>query len=100
MDTGESAHNAVKTIAQGRPDCFGVPVVTNSYAFFVAYEAAGAQNTRSSLRPLSSEGKVVAKLGRKTRRENEDTRFGQRKLQNSVSSPAKAGDPVFQRHLG
>src|ERR1700757_3059874 len=54
-DTGESTRISVNTIAQGRPDCFGVPVVTNSCAFFVAHEAAGAQNTRSSLRPLSLE---------------------------------------------
>jgi hypothetical protein len=26
---------AVNTIARGMPDCFGVPAVTNSYAFFL-----------------------------------------------------------------
>jgi hypothetical protein len=31
--TKESAKETVKTIAQGRPDCFGVPVVTNSCVF-------------------------------------------------------------------
>src|SRR5579871_1097257 len=41
-----------KTIAQGMPECFGEPVVTNSYAFLFACEAAGASRTRHSLRPL------------------------------------------------
>ena len=54
MDTGESTLISRNTIAQGRPDCFGGPVVTNSCAFFTAHEAAGAQNTRLSLRPLVS----------------------------------------------
>jgi hypothetical protein len=40
-----------KAIAQGMPECFGEPVVTNSCAFFTAREAAGALNTRHSLRP-------------------------------------------------
>ncbi|HXL13263.1 MAG TPA: hypothetical protein VN941_04795, partial [Bradyrhizobium sp.] len=31
--TKESAKEPVKTIAQGRPDDLGKPVVTNSYAF-------------------------------------------------------------------
>ena len=33
------------------PDCFGVPVVTNSCAFYAAHEAAGVPDTRHSLRP-------------------------------------------------
>src|SRR6516225_2092799 len=41
-----------KATVQGMPDCFGEPVVTNSYAFSSAYEAAGALGTRYSLRPL------------------------------------------------
>jgi hypothetical protein len=68
-DTGESSHNAVNTIAQGKPDCFGVPVVTNSCAFFVAHEAAGAQNTRFSLRPLHFEGRDARKTWARSRRE-------------------------------
>src|SRR5262245_58569600 len=53
---------AVKTIARGMPDCFGVPVVTNSYAFHFAYEAAGARCIRHSLRPQFPRA-IVAKLG-------------------------------------
>src|SRR5258705_650257 len=45
-----------KTIARGMPGCSGVTVVTNSYAFFIAYEAAGALGNRHSLRPLISLG--------------------------------------------
>jgi hypothetical protein len=42
----------VKTIAQGRPDCFGEPVVTALVCFFnSAREAMGAASTRLSLRP-------------------------------------------------
>jgi hypothetical protein len=69
-DTGESTHNAVKTIAQGRPGVAAEPVVNNSCAFFVAHEAAGAASTRLSLRPLFFRGDTVARPGRKTRRGN------------------------------
>jgi len=45
----------VKTIAQGRPDVFGEPVVTMLVCFITfAREAAGASGTRLSLRPLFS----------------------------------------------
>jgi hypothetical protein len=44
-----------KTIAQGMPDDGVVPVVTNSCAFLLAREAAGARRTRHSLRPLCLE---------------------------------------------
>ena len=40
------------TIAQGMPVFSGEPVVTNSCAFYFAREAAGASDTRLSLRPL------------------------------------------------
>jgi hypothetical protein len=50
--TGESAYKPLKPIAQGRPDCFGGPVVATRVLSTFAHEAAGAQNTRSSLRPL------------------------------------------------
>src|ERR1700739_1594862 len=53
---------AVNTIVQGMPDCFGVPVVNNSYAFHFACEAAGARGTRHSLRPPFGGGH--ASLGR------------------------------------
>ena len=41
-----------RTIAQGRPDCFGEPVATTLVRFLFAREAAGASRTRLSLRPL------------------------------------------------
>ena len=51
--TGESAKETVKTIAQGRPGISGEPVVTMLVCFiYFAREAAGASNTRLSLRPL------------------------------------------------
>jgi hypothetical protein len=57
--TGESAEETVKTIAQGRPDETGGPVVTTLVCFlFFAREAAGAAGTRLSLRPLFFEGMV------------------------------------------
>ena len=53
---------AVQTIAQGVPDRFGEPVVTMLVCFFhSAYEAAGAQSARHSLRPLFSKGDVGSK---------------------------------------
>jgi hypothetical protein len=46
------------------PGCSGVTVVTNSYAFFIACEAAGALRARHSLRPLIFSGQEFnAKLG-------------------------------------
>jgi hypothetical protein len=51
--TGESTKQTVKAIAQGRPECFGEPVVTMLVWFFkFPREAAGAASTRLSLRPL------------------------------------------------
>jgi hypothetical protein len=50
-DRREEHEGNRKTIAQGMPECFGEPVVTNSCAFFFAHEAAGASRTRHSLRP-------------------------------------------------
>src|SRR5215471_4476941 len=43
-----------KTIAQGMPAVCGVPVVANACAFFLAHAAAGASDTRHSLRPLDA----------------------------------------------
>jgi hypothetical protein len=60
-----------KTIAQGRPDRSGEPVVTNSYVFIFTYEAAGASDARSSLRPLIWRDKVRASLGRDLRCEKD-----------------------------
>ncbi len=59
-----------KTIARGMPGRSGVTVVTNSYAFFSACEAAGALGTRHSLRPLFSERRTfLQNLGRVAPRE-------------------------------
>jgi hypothetical protein len=53
-----------RTVAQGRPDCFGEPVVDYARALFLfACEAAGAASTRLSLRPLFSRV-IHAKPGR------------------------------------
>jgi hypothetical protein len=42
------------------PDCFGEPVVILLVCLFVfAREAAGAQNTRHSLRPLYDRGAIT-----------------------------------------
>src|ERR1700677_2642982 len=49
--TRESAEETVKTIACGNAGRSGVPVATNSHAFFTACEAAGAAGTRHSPRP-------------------------------------------------
>jgi hypothetical protein len=43
------------------PDETGEPVVTNSRVFYTTREAAGASDTRHSLRPLFSEGHVSRK---------------------------------------
>src|SRR3984957_13345403 len=51
--TRESTKEAVKTIAQGRPDRFGVPVVTCSCAFFILHARLRVRwSIRLSLRPL------------------------------------------------
>jgi hypothetical protein len=52
----ESAEETVKTIARGMPGDSGVTVVTNSCAFYLAHEAAGASGARHSLCPLFSRG--------------------------------------------
>jgi hypothetical protein len=49
-----------KTIAQGRPDASAEPVCSCAHLFVqLAHETAGAACTRSSLRPLISEGRNV-----------------------------------------
>ena len=61
-----SAKETVKTIAQGKLDDSGEPVVTTLVCLFhLAREAAGATGTRLSLRPLISR----AGGSRKTRAE-------------------------------
>ncbi len=80
-----------KAIAQGRPECSRCPVCSCAHLFAqIARETAGAASTRSSLRPLIS------------RRANERCKPRPQCAARSsphvqLSSPAKAGDPVFQR---
>src|SRR5260221_12407263 len=52
-----------KAIAQGRPDASAKPVCSGA-AFLcnIAHETAGAARTRSSLRPLNSEGEVFGQI--------------------------------------
>ena len=65
-----------KTIARGMPDRFGLPVVTTLVCFlFFAREAAGAKNTRYSLRPLCQGEGFLQKLGRDRRREKVEVRL-------------------------
>ena len=55
--TGESTKEAVKTIARGKPDVSGEPVVTNARVYYTPRAAAGAPGARHSLRPLISRAK-------------------------------------------
>src|SRR5260221_2979381 len=52
-----------KAIAQGRPEASAKPVCSGA-AFLcnIAHETAGAARTRSSLRPLISEGEVFEQI--------------------------------------
>jgi hypothetical protein len=100
-DTGESTKISVNTVAQGRPECFGGPVVTNSCAFFAAHEAAGAASARSSLRPLLFRGRCLTKLGRNPPRERRPTpRSGNPDAQTSLAGSAWPSLPHPHRHLG
>src|SRR5690348_2444777 len=62
-----------KAIAQGRPDALRwTCMLVCAFSVQNAHETAGAARTRSSLRPLSSEGgKFLAHLGRDAPREYE-----------------------------
>jgi len=96
--TGESAEETVKTIAQGRPDETGEPVVTTLVCFLsFAREAAGAAGTRLSLRPLFFEG-MLAYLGRIVSRDRGGVSGAPRRSNLPPrlysSYPAKAGYPV------
>ena len=65
-DTGESTKISVNTVAQGRPDCFGGPVVTNSYAFFHCIRGCGcAKHPVFPAPSVFERDKDDAKLGRK-----------------------------------
>jgi hypothetical protein len=64
MDTGESAQKVVTPSRREGRVAPVEPVVTNSCAFLIAHEAAGAASTRLSLRPPHSEGLAHAAPGR------------------------------------
>jgi hypothetical protein len=101
--TGESAKEAVTLSRAGMPDVSGEPVVTNSCVFlYFTREAAGALGARHSPRPPWAEA---------TGKTRADRAAGMRNcicclkfesgmaLRSPLSSPAKAGDPVFQRPM-
>jgi hypothetical protein len=67
--TRESTKETVKTIAQGRPDRSGEPVVTYSYAFHFRIRGCGCIGHPAFPAPsVLSRGKVDAQLGRYLRR--------------------------------
>jgi hypothetical protein len=88
-----------KTIAQGRRNAPTVPVCSCAFAMCIlARETAGAASTRRSLRPPL--------FGRNEMQGPGETRRGNAEVclmstdgpSPRLSSPAQAGDPVFQRH--
>ena len=79
-----------KAIAQGRPECSSCPVCSCAVLFAqIARGTAGAASTRSSLRPLIG--------GREVDSKPRATSAARTPLHIQLSSPVKAGDPVFQR---
>src|SRR3954447_21036013 len=79
-----------KAIAQGRPECSSCPVCSCALLFAqIARETAGAASTRSSLRPLNKRAGVV--------QQTSGDCAARSRTHIQSSSPAKAGDPVFQR---
>src|SRR5260370_25553400 len=86
--TGESAEETVKTIAQGRPDCFGEPVVTMLVCFLFLHARLRvlAEHPAFPAPSVFSRDNVLAQLGRIAPRE---CGF----VSPEPSSPANAGDP-------
>src|SRR5437016_11858492 len=57
---GRVRYRPLKPIAQGRPECFGVPVVIYSYAFFHCIRGCGCDpRIRPSLRPPIYRGTLL-----------------------------------------
>jgi hypothetical protein len=102
--TGESAEETVKTIAQGRPDETGEPVVTTLVCFLsFAREAAGALATRLSLRPLFFEGMVGisrAHCVARSRRRVWSSATKQSAAPPQLVIPRESGVPSTPRRLG
>jgi hypothetical protein len=88
----------VKTIAQGRPDQFGEPAVTNSCAFYFRTRGCGCIGHPAFPAPSVYRGTVFWQSSGVSRRENAELCLMDTSAPRSApSSPAKAGDPVFQR---
>ncbi len=70
-DSGDRGEHEISrsTIAQGVPDCFGVPVVTCSCAFFICTRGCGCGKHPAFPAPLFFEGHVDEQLGRIVSRE-------------------------------
>jgi hypothetical protein len=62
--TGESAKEAVNTIAQGVPGCFGEPVVTCLRAFLLCTQGCGCADAPGIPCALGFRGKRYSKSGR------------------------------------
>ena len=79
-----------KAIAQGRPECSSCPVCSCATCYAqIARETAGAASTRSSLRPRFGARQVDSKARAQCAARSSS--------HIQLSSPAQAGDPVFQR---
>jgi hypothetical protein len=82
-----------KTIAQGRPECFGVPVFARVLSALISRtRGCGCDVHPAFPAPLISRAEDDAKLGHFVPREYELT-------SPPLSCPAQAGHPVFQRRL-
>src|SRR6266702_7813620 len=93
--TKESTKEAVKPLRGEGRSVSAEPVCSCAhFLVHIAHETAGAARTRSALRPLWGEGgKCHEQPGRISPRDRE----GVCATTTQLSSPAKAGDPVFQR---
>src|SRR3569832_1722756 len=67
--SGASTKETVKTIAQGRPDRSGEPVVTYSYAFYFCIRGCGCIRRPAFPAPSMGVGPFTQELGRITPRE-------------------------------
>jgi hypothetical protein len=76
-----------QTIAQGMPGATGVPVVSNSCAFYIAHEAAGASFARHSLRPPNLSRALLGKTRAKSCRGNANARLSSSSLRAKRSNP-------------
>jgi len=95
--TGESTKETVKTIVQGMPVDTGEPVVTT--VCLLPMHTGGCIGHPAFPAPSSFGRTFLAPLGRLAPRDCGATSVWNTNAPHSQpSSPAKAGDPVFQRH--